>query len=320
MDVLSDVLGALKLEGQLYFRAELGEPWSVRLPREGNAVRFHLVLQGECWVGVEDEAPIMLAAGDTVLVPHGAAQVLGDRPARAPILLTDLLAATGFDGGGTLRIGVNEGQRRAVLICGLCRFDGSHPLLQALPRRIVLRAADSIGEGWLADALHYMSYEANAGRPGGNAVIGRLADILLIQAVRVELNRSDAATGFLAALKQPAIARALHEIHARPAADWTIASLARAAGISRSRFAESFNTVVGMPPARYLAEWRLEKARRMLLDTSLSVAEIAVRVGYESLPSFTRRFGKRYGIGPGGYRRRPVAEGAAAEGTVASPG
>src|SRR6185369_11025263 len=117
-------------------------------------------------------------------------------------------------------------------ICGLCSFDGSHPLLQALPRRIVLRAADSIGEGWLADALRYMSYEANAGRPGGGAVIGRLADILLIQAVRAELNRSDATSGFLAALKQPAIGRALQGIHARPADDWTIDSLAREAGIS----------------------------------------------------------------------------------------
>jgi AraC-like DNA-binding protein len=308
MDVLSDVLAALQLQSRLYFRAELGGAWSVRLPRESNAVRFHLVLQGECWVGVDGEKPIALSAGDTILVPHGAAQVLSDKPDRRPILLADLLAATGFDGSGTLRVGVAEGERSSVLICGLCSFDGSHPLLQALPRRIVLRAGDSIGEGWLADALRYMSYEANAGRPGGNAVIGRLADILLIQAVRAELNRSDATSGFLAALKQPAIGRALQGIHARPAEDWTIDSLAREAGISRSRFAESFNAVVGIPPARYLAEWRLEKARRMLLDTRLSVAEIAVRVGYESLPSFTRRFGKRYGIGPGGYRRQPAKE------------
>jgi AraC-like DNA-binding protein len=262
-------------------------------------------------VGVDGEPPIALGPGDTILVPHGAAQILSDQPQRDPILLSDLLAATGFDGSGTLRVGVSEGARSTVLICGLCSFDGGHPLLQALPRRIVLRSGDAIGEGWLADALRYMSYEANAGRAGGNAVIGRLADILLIQAVRAELGRSDATSGFLAALKQPAISRALQGIHKRPAEDWTIDSLAREAGISRSRFAETFNAVVGIPPARYLAEWRLEKARRMLLDTRLSVAEIAMRVGYESLPSFTRRFGKQYGIGPGSYRRQPAPEPAA---------
>jgi hypothetical protein len=167
--------------------------------------------------------------------------------------LSDLLAATGFDGSGSLQVGVNEGERPTVLVCGLCSFDGSHPLLQALPSRIVLRAEDNIGEGWLADALRYMSYEANAGQPGGNAVIGRLADILLVQAVRAQLKRDESSSGFLAALRQPAIGRALQKIHAEPAADWTIDALAREAGISRSRFAESFNAVMGIPPARYLA-------------------------------------------------------------------
>lgn len=310
MDILSDVFSALHLRSSLYFRAEFGGPWSALIPRESGALRFHLVLQGDCWVEVPgSDGATLLGPGDVVLIPHGAAQILSDTPGRPPMALADVLAAAKFDGSGPLSMGVRPGERFVRLICGFCRFDpgADHPLLQALPPAILVRAGESVGENWLADALRYMSYEAQGELAGGTAILDRLADIVTIQCVRTLLGRDGPGTGFIAALKDPPVARALAAIHGAPARDWTVGTLAREAGLSRSRFAELFTARLGMPAARYLMEWRLHKARRLLADTRLSVAEIAHRVGYESLPSFTRRFTRQFGVGPGRYRRDGLA-------------
>lgn len=306
MDILSDVLTTLRLHSSLYFRAEFGGAWSARVPRDPNTVRFHLLLQGECWVEIPGSLrPTLMTAGDVVLIPHGAEQILSDVAGRPPMDLPQILELVKFDGSGPLSIGVRPGERFARLICGLCRFDpgADHPLLRALPAAILVRASENLGEAWLADALRYMSYESHADLPGAGAILDRLADIVLIQGVRSLLSASEGGTGFIAALRDHTLSRALAAIHARPERDWTVDLLAREAGLSRSRFAELFTARLGMPVARYLAEWRLQKARKLLSETRLSVAEIAHRVGYESLPSFTRRFTRQFGIGPGRFRR-----------------
>jgi len=310
MDVLSDVLTTLRLRSSLYFRADFGGTWAARVPAEPGTVRFHLVLQGECFLRVPGVAGhSVLSAGDVALVPHGAEQTLADAPGRQALELPEIFAATGFDGTGSLSFGVRPGERFSRLICGFCRFDpgADHPLIRSLPPLIVLRAADNPGENWLADALRLMSHEAQADLPGAGAILDRLADIVLVQAVRTLARRAEGGDGIYAALSDRALARALAAIHARPEADWTVQTLAREAGLSRSRFAELFSARLGMPVARYLAEWRLQKARRLLGDTRLSVAEIAHRVGYESLPSFTRRFTRQFGVGPGRFRRDAAA-------------
>lgn len=306
MDVLTDVLTTLRLHSSLYFRAEFGGAWGARVPRDPNTVRFHLLLQGECWVEIPDTLkPTLLSAGDVVLIPHGAEQILSDKAGRPPVPLPRILEQTKFDGSGPLSIGVRPGERFTRMICGFCRFDpgAEHPLLRALPAAILLRGGENLGENWLADALRYMSYESQSELPGAGAILDRLADIVLIQGVRSLLQSGGGESGFIAALRDHSIARALAAIHARPERDWTVDSLAREAGLSRSRFAELFTARLGMPVARYVAEWRLQKARRLLSDTRLSVAEIAHRVGYESLPSFTRRFTRQFGVGPGRFRR-----------------
>ncbi|MGE0153089.1 MAG: AraC family transcriptional regulator [Reyranellaceae bacterium] len=306
MDILSDVLSTLRLHSSLYFRAEFGGAWSARVPRDPRTVRFHLLLQGECWVEIPGSlAPTLLSAGDVVLIPHGAEQVLSDAAGRQPVDLPRILEAVKFDGSGPLSVGVRPGERFVRMICGFCRFDpgADHALLRALPAALLLRASETLGETWLADALRYMSYESHSDLPGAGAILDRLADIVLIQGVRALLQSAAASTGFIAALRDRNLARALAAIHAAPERDWTVEALAREAGLSRSRFAELFSVRMGMPAARYLAEWRLQKARRLLSDTRLSVAEIAHRVGYESLPSFTRRFTRQFGVGPGRFRR-----------------
>jgi AraC-like DNA-binding protein len=306
MDILSDVLTTLRLHSSLYFRAEFGGTWSARVPRDPNTVRFHLLLQGECWVEIPGSLkPTLMTAGDVILIPHGAEQILSDVAGRPPMDLPQILEMVKFDGSGPLSVGVRPGERFTRMICGFCRFDpgADHPLLRALPAAILVRASENLGEAWLADALRYMSYESHSDLPGAGAILDRLADIVLIQGVRSLLPASEGGTGFIAALRDHTLSRALAAIHAKPERDWTVDLLAREAGLSRSRFAELFTARLGMPVARYLAEWRLQKARKLLSDTRLSVAEIAHRVGYESLPSFTRRFTRQFGIGPGRFRR-----------------
>ena len=310
MDVLSDVLATLRLRSSLYFRAEFGGPWAARVPADPGTVRFHLLLQGECILQVPGiSGHSVLAAGDVALVPHGAEQTLADAPGRQALELPEVFAAARFDDTGPLSLGLRPGERFCRMICGFYRFDpgADHPLIRSLPPLIVLRAAENPGENWLADALRLMSHEAQADLPGAGAILDRLADIVLVQGVRSLAQRAEGGDGVYAALSDRSLSRALAAIHAKPEADWTVEALAREAGLSRSRFAELFTARLGMPVARYLAEWRLQKARRLLGDTRLSVAEIAHRVGYESLPSFTRRFTRQFGVGPGRFRRDAAA-------------
>lgn len=126
----------------------------------------------------------------------------------------------------------------------------------------------------------------------------------MIQAVRrMTAEGHESTNRFVRALSDPKLSKALFAIHKEPQADWKIADLARLAGMSRARFAERFTSAVGMPPAGYLTAWRLIKARAMLTNTGLDMAEIASRCGYASVPSFSRRFKSAFDIGPGAYRR-----------------
>ncbi|MCG8695517.1 MAG: AraC family transcriptional regulator [Minwuiales bacterium] len=306
MDVVSDILGTVKLRGSLYFQTALGPPFAVRVPPDRNTVRFHLMLGGDCLVSVPGLArPIALETGDFVFIPHGAAQVLSDAPDRAPRDLPDVLSEAGFTGAGVLRAGDPDAARPARLICGFCGFDdgADHPLLRSLPSHILIRAAEAMNYPWLGDAVRFIAYEAEGDNLGRSAIVDRLSEILFIQAVRAHAAKPDGGRDFFGGLADPNLSRALAAIHAEPAAPWTLERLAREAGLSRSRFAELFHARVGQPPAQYLADWRLQKARVLLTETRLSTAEIAHRVGYASLPSFSRLFKRRFGVGPGQYRR-----------------
>src|SRR5688572_7901862 len=132
MDILSDVLTTLRLHSSLYFRAEFGGTWSARVPRDPNTVRFHLLLQGECWVEIPGSLkPTLMTAGDVILIPHGAEQILSDVAGRPPMDLPQILEMVKFDGSGPLSVGVRPGERFTRMICGFCRFDpgADHPLL-----------------------------------------------------------------------------------------------------------------------------------------------------------------------------------------------
>ncbi|HEX6956942.1 MAG TPA: AraC family transcriptional regulator [Ferrovibrio sp.] len=300
-DVLSEVFSALRIRSEIYFRAALGEGAAVLVPPEKRRVRFHLVLQGQCWVGTGGSAPIQLSEGDIVLIPNGASQVVSaDRDAK-PMALQDAIR------GGGLRDGVlrgGDGALRAMLLCGFCRFDESidHPVLANLPPVIHLCLSDLDAEPWLAATLKLLALEAGLDAQGTTAVVGRLIEVVVIQATR-RLAAAQLGNGFIFALSDAGLSRALRAIHRMPEKAWSVGDLAGQAGMSRARFADRFTETVGMPPIEYLTRWRLMKARALLADTALSIDSIAEQCGYASLPSFSRRFKNQFGVGPGAFRR-----------------
>ena len=302
-DILSEVFATLRIRSQLYFRAELRGAFSVEVPKERRRIRFHLLRQGRCWIAAPDTTPVELTEGDLALVPNGAAQVLSAEPGAAPVPLPEVLAQGALT-RGVLKVG--EGDSCVRLLCGFCRFDEAidHPVLAGLPGLIVLRARDLGGEPWAAAALRLLALEADLDAAGSAGILTRLLEILFIQALRRMTAQPEAAgDGFVAALSDPRLSRALDAIHRAPETAWRIGDLARLAGMSRARFAARFAEVVGLPPIGYLTAWRLMKARALLAESGLDMAEIASRCGYASVPSFSRRFKTAFGVGPGSYRR-----------------
>lgn len=307
-DILSEVFSTLRIRSDLYFRAQLGGRSAVRVPAERRRIRFHLVLRGTCLIEVEGAPPVEVSEGDIALIPDGASQVVSLEPEAAAVALEDLVSQ------GALREGIlhaAEEPATALLLCGFCRFDESvdHPVLAALPPLIHLRMSDLGAEPWVAATLRLLALEADLDTQGTTAILGRLIEIVVIQATRrLTTVSGGAADGFVAALSDASLSRALLAMHRSPEKAWRVGDLARCAGMSRSRFADRFARTVGMPPMTYLTDWRLLKARALLHDTGLSIDEIAERCGYASVPSFSRRFKSRFGAGPGAFRRLRAGE------------
>ena len=306
MDVLSDILAALRFRGSLYFSTEFHPPWAVRVPRFRRVARFHMVIRGACWVRVEKGGdPVRLETGDIILVTHGAEHVIADAPETPSRTVDDVVKAAGFTGRGALVIGDTDSGAPTRLLCGHFEFDDDvdHPLLQRLPPALVVRGDEEARNYPLQDAFRLIVREVREGHPGHEAVVARLSEILFVQVVRTWARRAEHDRGVLAALADPRLGVALEAIHSEPRARWTLETLSRRAAMGRSAFVERFGSVVGETPLRYLTRWRIQVAKRLLADPGLGLEQIAERVGYESAAAFSRVFKKTAGVSPGQYRR-----------------
>jgi AraC-like DNA-binding protein len=237
-------------------------------------------------------------------VPHGDGHVLRSEPgARAPHIL-DLEREAVSDRYEIIRHGA--GGAPTSLICGAVRF--AHPaagnLIEILPSAIRIEASSSPRLEWMQSMLRLMAAEAAELRPGGEAVITRLGDIIVIQAIRAWMESDPAAQrGWLGALQDPQIGRAISHIHRDPARDWTVASLAHELAMSRSAFAARFTELVGEPVMSYVARWRMHVAVAALKGEGATVGQLADRLGYRSEAAFSRAFKRVVGVSPGAVRR-----------------
>ncbi len=308
MDLLSDVFSSLRLRGDLYFLTEFSGKWGVTIPPDRRTIRFHLVAQGQCWVVVDGSTePVLLNEGDFALIPHGATQTLSSVPEQDPIHLADLMSDGNPGTDGVLRYGSRDGGQQCRLVCGFCSFDEhlNHPLFLGLPPIIILGVQSTGDSPWLAEAIRVTTMEANLADVGMRDIISRLIEVLFIQAIRHQLRMSsNDGNPFLIAITDKKLLPAIQAMHGHFESDWTISRLAEISGMSRTQFARRFRDVLDQTPMQYLTDWRLQKARQWLKETDSSVADIGLRSGYQSLPSFTRRFTERFGVSPAAFRRQ----------------
>jgi AraC family transcriptional regulator, alkane utilization regulator len=303
-DALSELCKAWRIDGGVHFRCELGQPWGLRIERQCEGM-FHWIECGDCWLETGgDTAPIALHAGDLVLLPHGHAHVLVDRPGRVPLPARCVVGErSAADRGPVVHGGAGA---RTDILCGWLRFDRdlAHPLLGALPTCVLMRAADIAGAPALAATLALMRRETGDPVPGGAAVLARLVEVMVIQVLRWQMQSSRLPEGVLAALADRRLSTALQRLHREPERAWTIDLLARCAGCSRAVFALRFREHLGRTPLQYLTQWRMHRAEELLAHPALAVARVAASVGYASEASFGKAFKRHTGIAPGLYRRQ----------------
>lgn len=303
MDVLNDILRSVKLGGGVYFRCEFSAPWGMDIQPTAVA-EFHIVVRGTCWLRMAGvDAPMPLHGGDLVVFPHGDAHALLDAPDGKARPAQEILEGQNLENYGPVTYG-GDGLPATVL-CGYFEFDRNnpHPLVQALPPLIHIRGADGLDFAWLQTAINFMIHETRNPRPGSEAVVSRLAEVLFVQMMRAHITQSGASSGILAAISDKQIGAALQLMHGSPETNWDLVLLSKKVGMSRSAFAARFSQLVGQTPMQYLTFWRMQKARELLKNSRLSTADIAGRVGYQSEASFSKVFKKIARVGPGAFRK-----------------
>ena len=303
-DPLGRALHLLRMNGAFYCRAELSEPWGLGMPAMPGYLWFHVVISGAMRLETPDGDAHTVSNGDLALVPRGEGHVLRSE---AGVHAPDVLSLDREQIGEryeVLRHGA--GGAGTQLVCGAVRLE--HPaarnLIRALPPSILV-GADGSGAEWIQSTLRLLAAEARHPRPGGEAVITRLADIIVIQAIRAWLEADPSArTGWLGALRDPQIGRAIALVHADPARSWTVAALAEELAMSRSAFAARFTELVGEPVMQYITGWRMHLAFAALQNGDAAVAQLAEELGYRSEAAFARAFKRVIGTPPGAVRRQ----------------
>jgi len=305
VDPLGEALHTMRMNGVFYTRSEFTAPWGLELPPMPGVLMFHVVTSGRCWLEIDGSEPRPLRLGDLALVPHGEGHRLVSEPGTPSDDLFDLPREQLSDRYEILRAG--SGGEPTNMICGAVRFD--HPsareLLGLLPKTIAVEAWSSPHGEWIQSTLRLMAAEARELRPGGETIITRLADILVIQIIRSWIDDNpNAGHGWLHAMRDPQVGGAILLMHRSPSRPWTVASLAAEVAMSRSAFSARFKTYVGESPLQYLTRWRMNVAAIRLEESDIGIPELAEDLGYRSEAAFSRAFKRVNGIPPGAARRR----------------
>ncbi len=317
MDTLSEVLRAVRLTGAVYFSIDGSTPWvvetppgSVIAPHVGSGVEhvinYHVVTSGRCWVGLIGEPGFHVAAGDVVVFPHGDPHVLASGPGMRARPDVEIYRAANQQAIPLCVSLTGGGPESARIVCGFLGCDARpfNPLLGALPRVIHFPGSQDHGRSGVRQLIDLALAESTTPRPGSDGVLSRLSEVLFLEVVRYfTATLAPAEVGWFAALRDPAVGPALGRMHDRPAQPWTLQSLARDIGTSRSVLAERFSRLVGMPPLQYLGRWRIQLAANLLRTSGAALGEIAERVGYGSEAALSRAFKRTLGLSPAAYRR-----------------
>jgi len=302
LDVLSDVLGLLRLRGEVLCRTELSAPWGLRF--DSDEAYFHVIERGICWLQAgASEEPIEVTGGDLVVLPHGRGHRLFDAAGSRVVPIMSVLGPRREQPTGLMRFG--GGGAETHLLCGRFRFDAQLAMstLSGLPTVLHIPGASGRPPEWLELTMRFLASEARSAAPGREIAMSRLVDLLFVQTIRHWLSMHDERPlGWIGALRDPRIGSALTAMHANPERPWDVHTLAAEVGMSRSSFAQRFVELVGEPPNKYLTRWRVSLAARLLQAPGASIVRIAERVGYESEAAFSRAFKRYMHVAPAAFR------------------
>ncbi len=311
-----DGLKCLQMSGALFLRAEMAAPWAYQSPpsevlakllRAGDrrVVLFHVFTEGACNLSLgHDDAATSIRAGDVVMFPYAEQHRVGDPDYRKLFPLADHLPPPPWNELTALSFGGSGA--RCTMICGYLFCDDLplNPVLASLPRMLHLRPEEgSVLFKWLTASIDYAMHAIANHRTEGDPLFQRLPELLFVECVcDYALRQSETERGWLAALSDEVLGRALAQMHSEPQEPWTLDTLAKRAGASRSVLDERFRTYLGVAPMSYLTAWRLQLASRKLRTTNASIAQIADAVGYGSEATFSRAFKRHTGSSPGQWR------------------
>lgn len=312
MDVLADILSSMRLSGGVIVDAQMAGEFCIAsqlapedvadmAPGSTHLIGYHFVRSGRVWVETDHEGPFEAGAGSIILVPRNERHRIYSSSG-APVLDSRDLLRPGDSGvRGAIRI---DGDGEAARLW--CGFLGSaapeNALLEALPGLMLIAADNSGRDAWLESSLRFAAGELGAAPP---EAVARLTELLFGEAVRRYLETlPEGQGGMLAGLRDPVVSRALAIVHRRYADGLDMAELAREVGLSRSALHERFVALVGEPPMRYSARWRMRVAANLLRDQRQTCGAIAFEVGFNSEAAFTRAFKREYGEPPAAWRRR----------------
>lgn len=314
LDVLSDVMRVFRATGTALLRGEFYLPWTLDMPRGSDVgrmlhggrttvVMFHIVAEGSCWVAIAGETPVQLEKGDMIGFPHGHQHLMGAGAAGAGVRLSTLLPPPPWTGMPIVRLGADGALTQMICIYLHCDELLFNPILSSLPAQLVVRSRGDTSP-WIDATLGYIIRESLHGTAGSSGVVARLTELLFIEILRGYIATATQETkGWLAALGDRHVSKALQAFHGQPGYRWTIAELASQVGLSRSSLIERFNRLLDLPPMSYLAMWRLQLAAQELKSTDKAVANIALDVGYDSEEAFSRAFKRYAGTSPSIWRR-----------------
>lgn len=308
----------------LFFHVSCRDQWAAKapasrelaphvMPGAEHVIEYHLFAKGAGWVGVDGEPPLRMRAGDIVMLPRGDAHMVSSAPGMQSAPEDDWLLGE-RDGenpipvtyrGNIVELGLLPPEdATTVIVCGFiaCDLRPFNPLIDALPRLLHL-PAEGVG-AWVAPVLEHAVSESGDRRAGGAALLERVSEMVFVDGARRYLDSlPPQAQGWLGALRDRQVGRAIGLMHAAPAESWTVEELGRRVGLSRSALHERFVALAGMAPMQYLANWRMQCGARLLRESHSPVAAVALDVGYDSEAAFSRAFKRATGLPPAAWRR-----------------
>lgn len=314
MDALLDICRTMQLTGGVFLEAEFTAPWCVTsqvapedcspfMPPPLHLIAYHYVTAGRLVLQTEGHAPVSVQAGEIILIPRNDGHVLGSAVNLRPVNAHFLIQPAGA--GGMARIVYGGGGERTQILCGYLGTNTPNTAICGiLPRMLKIGVEEGASGSWIESSFRFAAHQLAESRIESPAVLGKLAELLFVEAVRRYVRSlPPEANGWLAGLRDPAVGRALALLHSRMTHRWTTEELAHEIGLSRSAFAERFTSLIGEPPMRYLANWRMQVAAQRLKGSHEPIARIAFEIGYESEAAFNRAFRRTFDMPPMAWRK-----------------